>query len=279
MVRVFGASVSQARQDSLDESFAVLVSDPSLSRVSRTSAWTLNVVAFEEGEEARIQANLCDMGLNVCAGESALSLLLAGPLDKDTHFSELADLNGFAGNTRLELSYANNLTDQTGAPGFSGRVSIGQRNFDFLDPATLAPSAEEHAVWGLEGGMGAKWPNRSILASYRYEDSYGAPDAQDICRPASFGPAGTQVCGEAVVGAPTNTTKHVLQLEAAQVFARSGAVRLTVAHDLESDVTAVNIPIYVIPDTKGALGGGLSLGYRSDTGRITASFFVSVFKL
>jgi hypothetical protein len=255
----------------------VLVSDPTLSMLTRASSWTVNIVAFEEGEEAKIQANLCD--IVACKGNTALGVLLAGPLETKTHFTELANLDGLAGNTRIELSGTHNLTNATGKLAFSAKATFGHRRFEFVNASDLSENESSRGVWSVEAGPSLKWTSTMVTAGYRYESSYKAPEAQNVCTPASFGPVGTEVCSEVIVGGPTHKTKNLVEAEMGMSIRQVAAFRLTAAYDFTNQVTAFDLPIYVIPNASGALGGGVSLGYRSDTKQITASLFVSAFKL
>ena len=109
--------------------------------------------------------------------------------------------------------------------------------------------------------------------------AYKAQAAQNVCSAAGFGPSGTQACSVFSVGAPSREDKSVFSVEYARSVAGTGAARLAISYDASSAVTGIDLPVYVFTDIKGGLSGGVRFGYRSDTRRVSASLFVSEFKL
>ena len=62
-------------------------------------------------KEARSQANLCDIAGAVCGARGAASLTFAGPLSSSDEFSELADLDGLTGASRVQASVTTNSSE------------------------------------------------------------------------------------------------------------------------------------------------------------------------
>ena len=56
-------------------------------------------------------------------------------------------------------------------------------------------------------------------------------------------------------------------------------MRLTVSHDVRRGVTGIDLPVWVVRNAAGGLAGGIRFGYRTDARQLTASLFVSEFKL
>jgi hypothetical protein len=257
--------------------FAALVFDPSLSSGLRSSSWTATIDASQADKEGKIQANLCDVVPN-CGG-SALHLTISGPLTANSDFTELADLDGLRGSVRAELGGAYNLANAAGAPSFTARLGLARHQFSYRDPATLAEASQDRTGTSFSLGAALKGVNVAGSFAYRRESSYRSADEQQVCVPATFGPAGTTTCSTVVVGGPAHSTKDVLEGEVRASWRATGAIRLHVAHDFSSSATGVDLPVYVIPDVSGNLAGGVRLGYRTDTKRWSAAMFVGAFKL
>ena len=257
--------------------FAALVFDPSLSSGLRSSAWTATIDASQTDKEGKIQANLCDV-VPKCGG-SALDLTISGPLTANSDLTELADLNGLRGSVRAELGGTYNLANAAGSPSFTARLGLARHEFSYRDPATLAEASQDRTGTSFSAGAAMKGVNVAGSFAYRRESSYRSAGEQEVCVPATFGPAGTTTCSTMVVGGPAHSTKDVLEGEIRGSWNATGAIRLHVAHDFTSSATGVDLPVYVIPDVSGNLAGGVRLGYRTDTKRWSAAMFVGAFKL
>ena len=262
-----------------------LIFDPSASSPLRASGWTF-VIAREDKEknEARIQANLCDL-IPACLKNNGWDLTLAGPLDTTTHFSTLADLNGLVGTARVESGYAINIGADRGLTG-EVRASFARFQSTFRSTGTLAEETFERDGGSLAAGVGYKTTTSigtNPLAllfklAYRVERSFEGQDAQNLCAPASVGPSGTLACGDLVVGEPSKVTKNVISVEQWLALGGVAGIRLKIARDVDAGVTGFDVPIYVLPDGKGGLGGGFRAGYRTDDKRFRFSAFVGALK-
>jgi hypothetical protein len=270
-----GASHEEAaRRDTV---FAALVFDPSLVAPTRSSAWTASVVPNGPTKEARIQANLCDIAGALCAGRGAASVMLAGPLNKDDDFTELADLYGLVGSARVQGSYTTNVTSAGSFYSFSGTFS--QPSYAYRDTATLVRRSVSHTAYALEAGAGRRWSSVAVQGSLRWEQAYRPQTTQDVCGPASFGPPGTETCANMAVGEPATARRTVASLSGAWSIGGNGAARLTISHDLRHGVTGIDLPVWVLANAAGGLAGGVRFGYRTDARQVTVLLFVSEFKL
>ncbi len=268
---------NEATKAKRDTTFAVLLFDPSVTAPARSSAWTATIDPAGSNKEAKLQANVCDIFSALCPGRSAASLTLAGPLNTSDDFTELADLDGLVGSARVQGSWTNNSTSPGAFYSFSGTFS--DPSFAYRDSVALAKRSVDHAGYALEADLGSRTASVSWQIGLRSDQSYRARTSQNVCTPASFGPTGTTTCANLVVGAPSSVRHTVASVGGAWSFGGNGATRLTVSHDLESGVTGVDLPVWVIPDAKSGPAGGVRFGYRTDDKHITGSVFVSAFKL
>ncbi len=276
-VSLLGQSATAQARAKHDTIFAVLLFDPSLSALVRSSTWTASVVPLGSSKEARVQANLCDLADAFCRKQDVSSLMLAGPLNSGDDFTELANLDGLVGSARVQLSYTTAATALGSTYSLSAMFS--EPSFAYRDSLTLGKKSVDHAAYSIEGGGGYRWSAASVGAAVRWEQSFRAQTAQNVCTPASFGPAGTVACSNIVVGAPSSSAKTVASVSAAWSIGGNGAARLTIAHDARHGVTGIDLPVWVVRNAAGGLAGGIRFGYRTDARQLTASLFVSEFKL
>lgn len=260
-----------------DTVFAALVFDPSLVALARSSAWTASVVSSAGVKDARVQANLCDIWGVICAARGASSLMVAGPLNKDGDFTELADLDGLVNSARVQGSYTTNSTSVGSYVAFTGTFS--QPTFAYRDSSAFARRSAGHTAYAIEGGAGYRWASVAVQGAVRWEQSYRAHGSQNVCTPESFGPPGTESCENMVLGAPYGYDRAVVSASGAWSIGGNGAMRLTVAHDLRHGVTGVDLPVWVMSNAAGGLAGGVRFGYRTDDRQLTIAVFVAEFKL
>ena len=273
----FIESASAADAARRDTTFAALVFDPSLVALARASSWTVSVVPVGSSKEARIQANLCDIAGAVCGARGAASLTFAGPLSTSDEFTELADLDGLTGSSRVQAAFTTNSTGVGMYESFA--ATYGHPSFAYRDSTMLGKRSVEHAVYSVEAGAGYRWAAAALQGAVRWEHGYRARTSQNVCTPASFGPAGTQGCANLVVGAPSDTGRTVASLSGGWSLGGNAALRLTVSRDFSHGVTGVDLPLWLVRNAAGGLAGGVRFGYRTDARQVTAALFVSEFKL
>jgi hypothetical protein len=151
-------------------------------------------------------------------------------------------------------------------------AQVGYQNFNYLSATTLATQSESHAPVALGASFGILLPGYGYVgANYRYQVAYTAGAQESVCRITSV--VGTTTCAPAVVGAPLSSTSNIIGVEA-RWFAKSFAINPGVTFDATHSVWGVQMPMYVIMSSGGALIGGINPGWRSDTKDLSATFFV-----
>lgn len=266
-------SVTQAERVNL----AVLLFDPQLERITRATAWAFNIVASQAGKEAKLQANLCDIG--ACTGRFTLGATVIAPIDSTTKEAQFADLDGLAGTARAEAVLSYGLVNASGAPTISLKAAAGRPKYSYRESGTLAAAELQEGIWSGSAAVAVKRTSWMAQASFTHEQSRKSQKATEVCTPSTVGPAGTVVCYSTPIGPPSAIEKNIAAVEAAYVLAGVAALRAKLSYDFKSEVTGIDIPIYVIPDVSGILSGGVRLGYRTDSDEFTAKLFFALFKL
>jgi hypothetical protein len=263
-----------------------LIFDPSATSSLRASGWTF-VIAHEEKNEARIQANLCDL-VSACGDHNGWDLTLAGPIDTTAKFTELGDLNGLIGKARVESGYGYNVGKDSGLT-LDVRATYAKFRSEYHVASSLSRETFDRNATALGVGIGYKYsplPKNDATSalsfltklSYRLESSFKESDPRHLCAPSSTGPAGTLECGDFVVGEPTSDRRNVVAFEQWVSVAGVAGIRLRISRDVDNSVTGFDAPIYVLPDGKGGIGGGVRIGYRSDDKKPRFSVFVGALK-
>jgi hypothetical protein len=257
------------------------MTDPLLNSSSRFSAWTATLASVGDNTEAKVQANLCDVpGVGKKCDEAKLGfdLAAAGPVSKASSFTELADLNGLVGSNRIEAGFRSNILDAGAASSFSLRGSFADPSFDYRVGPGLEKVSKRHPLYSGTAGVSIKTVKWFAGGAYRYENTYKAADAQSVCAPAGLGSSGTLICESLVLAAPSHTAKSVVSGEVRRAFASAAVVASNLSYDTTRRIWGVDVPVWIIPRDSVTFGSGVRLGYRSDTRRATAAFFVSTFK-
>ena len=266
-------SLSQAERVSV----AVLLFDPQLERMTRATAWAFNIVASQAGKEAKLQANLCDIG--ACTGRVTFGATVIAPIDSTTKEAQFVDLDGLTGTSRAEAIMSYGLINASGAPSLSLKAVAARPKYAYRESGTLAAAEFQKTNWSGSAAIAIKRTSWLAQASYTHEQSRKPQKATEICTPSNLGPVGTVVCYNTPIDAPAEIEKNIAALEGAYVIAGVAAVRAKVSYDVTSETMGVDVPIYVIPDASGLLSGGIRLGYRTDTDEFTAMLFFALFKL
>jgi len=260
---------------------AVLLFDPELSSAMRASAHALNVVFDKELREGRLQLNLCDLTPKGCESTSML-LMIAGPLN-DNEAVDLVDRRGLVGEARVEVSVTPKLIRPTGIlPEPTLRGTVARPTFSFRSSPSLATAKERPWAYRFEPGLSLRKPTWWLFGGWVYERTFDPQTKQTVCTPASFGPTGTTVCSDMIVGAPTTDRTNGLLLEAKASFAGRFAFGMTFEHDFLENDTSFEVPIYFLSTTatgtNPALAGGARIGFRTNE-KTTFTIFIDTFKL
>lgn len=155
---------------------------------------------------------------------------------------------------------------------FNLNAKVGTKAFDFVDAGTLAQLSDRKTSWSAAASMTWYFLSNSSLVTVtaKQQEAYEDQDEATLC-PAGAGPV--LKCVTAAVGAPSKVTRSLVAAEVRRGFG-SYAIAATATYDVKNDVYGVEVPIYLIPGDKGALTGGLKVGWRSDTKDVTAGVFV-----
>jgi hypothetical protein len=271
-----GPIKERSLRDARVERVARLLVDPSLSNPLRASAWALSFNARTENSEAKIQLNLAGI---VVDDSSSLSLGLIGPVNKKEPVSELADLNGLTGTTRVEVAWTKSIAAATHRK-FYARVSGAAPKLEYRTVPGLNSAAVRRAAYNASAGIAFTTSASVVRVGYRYEETYKNAAPHSVCIPADLGVANAFTCTSLVIGAPKRSTRNIIDGEYRVAFAKYISASVSISHSVNSGVTGIDVPIWMIPDASGSFGGGIRLGLRSDGHRHpTVSIFVGHFKL
>ncbi len=259
-----------------------LLVDPSEAGSVRSSAWAVALRALSDASEVKIQLNLSN---RITGDSSALALAMIGPVNRKATITELADLDGLTGTTRVELAWTKNLAKEEGNMIYA-RATGSRPQFQYRISPGLNAAETRKSVFGGAAGIARKVENKFLLrAGYRYERSYKPQSEQSICTPVDVGVPNALRCVSIIIGEPREARKNLLDAEYRFIFGSYFSASAAVSYDIDNKITGFDLPIWMIPGvhtpgTKPAYGGGLRFGYRSDNRKHpTISVFVGGFKL
>jgi hypothetical protein len=261
--------------------FQVLMTDPLLTSPMRLSAWTATLASMGNNSEARVQANLCDLarlGAKCAASGRAYDLTFAGPITRNATVTDLADLQGLAGTNRLEFGARYGILNATKRPTFALRAAFGYPVFDYRAGTELTRTFDRHPIGSVSANVAFKTTKWTMGGGYRFESNYKSPEPQYVCSPAPYGVASV-VCDLFVLSGPSHASRSVFTVDGRVAFASAGAMGGTFSYDKKAGVWGAEVPFWVLPQSVAGFGAGVRFGYRSDTKRGTAAFFVSAFRL
>lgn len=223
---------------------------------------------IEADEELRKREALAGSSVDRSAQCVACYVAQGGELDEDFPCQ----------GSQLEGEFRTRFEDATDNPPLvlvSGRGTVGRESFSYLEEGSLAERMQNETPYALELGLGVFQPAMGLIAAnYKYQESYQATEARDICSPLA-GTEGAIACRSASLGAPDKIGSNILTLEWRKyVFAPYVALNPKVNVDLQSDVVGLEMPVYFLMNSEGLLNGGIRVGWRSDTREVTAVAFV-----
>jgi hypothetical protein len=152
--------------------------------------------------------------------------------------------------------------------------SYSRNTFKFLDPATFASGSEGHSSGSFSLALGRFSPRAGYMwGGYEFAHSWEAAGSpRQICTPLA---GGATECRTATVGAPDESSKHLMQLGWRRFVLRGrAALDPTFEWDPANSVAAFSLPLYGFTKKNEGLAGGVKVGWRSDTDDITAVIFV-----
>jgi hypothetical protein len=178
--------------------------------------------------------------------------------------------------------YENNFA-VTNARAFwiSGSAAVGYDKFNWIDPANLSGQSGDGAEYRAGAAASYFLPKLSTVASVGldFESAFEEADEAIVCLPVVSGMAPTCVSGRPE--APVRQDSLISYFEVRKLFELPSNSKLSfdvgiaarVSHKFEDDVTALSVPIYIVP-RDGGLTGGIQFGWRSDRDDFAAGIFV-----
>jgi hypothetical protein len=149
----------------------------------------------------------------------------------------------------------------------------GHDSFRWTDPATLAQQSSQHENLKVQGSAGVfVAPVGFLTATYARQRLYQAPPATQLCVPA--GGAGALTCSTTAIAAPTAADEDLLSGELRRYFGRGFAAGVAVTRNVTAKQTAVEVPLYFIPDSKGKLNGGIAGQWSTDNRGVRLLAFI-----
>ena len=165
-------------------------------------------------------------------------------------------------------------------PVYTIRLNADQKDFDFVvpsagPPAGLKKTSESHTNYKATASVGAYfWGTVYSSLNYSRGTEFQAGSKKDFCAPAGL--AGVLQCETLTIAPPRRERTEILEFEArglAGDFGFGGHV----THDLRSNVTIVEVPVYLLQKlgtSKMELNLGARARWRSDTKDYSLSVFI-----
>jgi hypothetical protein len=238
-------------------STARLVLDPSLSSTLRASSAAFGVFTTSSGTEASLQ-------LNLSRDSNSVSMRLVAPTAKQSAFTDLVSLDGLIGVPRAEFNWIGNVAGTKvhmpylrgvgGASVHEYRMTAGGDETSTREIAFESSAGYGRKIGARLGGL--------LRVGLKYVRRFADSPSQSVCTQAVGAPAGVFTCEEQMVGAPrlNETQGAEAEFRTSLSWITVGAV---VTRDVKNGATGVVIPLWFLRDDKGALGGGVRLGYSS----------------
>lgn len=173
------------------------------------------------------------------------------------------------------------------AMGYGIEGTIGYKKFKFLDPATVARDEQEKFPLGAKAFFSLLPPDglQAVTFAAEYQRGYKEKDGVVIC-PATTGTTPTQ-CLTGPGGAPTLNEKLLGSIEYRRLFdlgeggiLNSIGASIQVTYDALNNDFGIDLPIYLAPNDKGQLTGGIRFGFTTKENDFLVGIFVgSAFSL
>lgn len=147
--------------------------------------------------------------------------------------------------------------------GYNLNAEVGYENFEFVDFATQESKDQSEVPWSVGASFSVNPPTKFPLLfklGFRYQEAFKAAGSQIVCPPSN----GTDpvACNTGIFGGPSQRENLQLSFETRSIL-KGSALSLLVTHDFENDETGIDLPIYIVSDSKGNLNGGLRFGWTS----------------
>ena len=233
-------------------------------------------------------------------GEFTAGITFSAPIDKGTKQGALVTRRGLTSGFGAEVSLGvimgsaeppESLDGDPSVPVatpmsitlIQATGSIGVDDFKFRDPLAFTEDKRRRTTYAVGASIGHAPKGTAIFVSggFEYRRGWEAPDKRIIC-PAPTGTANIE-CTQAVFGPPERDVDKtafasVRMLNPLGLGSQKRPIgfELRAAYDAKDDVFGVEAPLYFLRDAKGALRGGLKIGWDTKDKDLGVSFFVGI---
>ena len=158
---------------------------------------------------------------------------------------------------------------------------VGYLKSEFIDLANFRKLDETHTPWGAKIFYSYLPPLRGVswTGALEYQDAYEDQKSKVVCPPSTLVAA---TCLQGSVGAPDHLDKLLISLERRSLLYRnedalisSVGIAAQATYDAIDGNYGFDLPIYFILNDKGALIGGIRVGWTSKDHDIVGGVFVS----
>lgn len=160
-------------------------------------------------------------------------------------------------------------------------ASMGRDDHSFLDRTNFKLLSEPRTTWEVGAYYG--WIGSDLTSSLRgrvvYGQTYKDNDEAEICRSVSI-PVGGTDCIKGPDGAPIRERTGLASIEGRKLVTVNGKTQIALApqvtYRFQDKNVGVEVPIYLVPDEKGKLSGGIKAVYNSKGDEFAVGLFVGV---
>lgn len=157
------------------------------------------------------------------------------------------------------------------------RLKIGHDDYTYYEPSQLTKHTEDEVSWGAGVFAGTLAGSAYYAVGIDYQRAYKSARSGVACPTPTDG-QDVVLCVNGALGAPLVKEKHLLNAEGRWRLG-DRAIGVRAVHDFKNGDTGVDVPIYLFPDDKGFLTGGLRLGWTNEEQFYAAIFVGAPFKL
>jgi hypothetical protein len=158
-------------------------------------------------------------------------------------------------------------------------AKVGQQKYTFLQPTTLADGDVQKIPYGAGLFFGIIPSNKSglITLGFEYQNAYKDAKSKSFALPVTGG--GPQEVKAGPLGEPEQDDKRILSIEFRRLLRLPGmekpsGITLKTSYDVKSYDFSARLPLYFVRDSKSKLTGGVELGWRKSTHRVTFGVIV-----
>ncbi len=164
---------------------------------------------------------------------------------------------------------------QHASQGMTFTITANRQELDYADAAAPA-TINEVSKYGYGASLGYTLilHQSVLLAAVSYEQVYQGGEDTQICSP--IGTTGSFMCQNAALSAPAEKEDEILSVEYRTIIPWhiSIAIAPRVQYSFQQSQFGVRLPIYVAPDPKHVLDGGIAFAWTEED-HFGVSIFVS----